>query len=518
MAHRGISQSLLPGHTIAYRLLSGRSKKPQFVAFTRFLATLIVINVVAFVLHSYPSLRADTSPTEPYFSALEAFSSTVFGLEYAARLWTAPEARCYRLQEGHRSPSRTRLHYAFTVRAMVDLVSWLPFFVKVCFGGAHWRSLGSFAWIRIFRLFRVLKLKASAQACSTLYRIWWYNSEILAMALFIGVLLLMLTSTFLWYLQPPGDPTDDFSSIPSTMYLCILMLTGQGIPDGILPWYTKVVVVFTALFSVPVFGKSHPSSPVDPLTRVHCAVIPASMLTWGFEAEAARLMQKKRELRRRLQADAKRRATAGPDGLAGSVTTAAREEQACASSSESESSYMSDQEEWDGYEEAALGSGSDGDGGDGDGGQGGAVLGDASETSSSSYGSFPPVHGSPSSGRSSTPSSTHHTPTTMNRLRSVQLRDLRGMGKGKGKGGARAAGLQPIGPARVPARPAAVPVQHSDDHRLARIERQLEALSGAVAALVAAVPAQVHEEEAGESPPSGGGCQSSQGTGKLTKS
>jgi hypothetical protein len=59
------------------------------------------------------------------------------------------------------------------------------------------------------------------------------------------------------------------------------MLTGQGTPTGALPWYTKCIVVLTAIFSVPIF------------------VIPAGMLTWGFEAEAERLMRKRRDRRRK---------------------------------------------------------------------------------------------------------------------------------------------------------------------------------------------------------------------------
>ncbi len=66
------------------------------------------------------------------------------------------------------------------------------------------------------------------------------------------------------------DPTD-FSSIASTMVLSLLMLTGQGGPSGNLPWYTQLVVLLTGIFSVAMFA------------------IPASMLTWGFEAEAERL-------------------------------------------------------------------------------------------------------------------------------------------------------------------------------------------------------------------------------------
>ena len=55
------------------------------------------------------------------------------------------------------------------------------------------------------------------------------------------------------------------------MYLSALMLTGQGGPDGDLPWYTKSVILMTGIFSIGMFA------------------IPASMLTWGFEAEAQRV-------------------------------------------------------------------------------------------------------------------------------------------------------------------------------------------------------------------------------------
>jgi len=65
------------------------------------------------------------------------------------------------------------------------------------------------------------------------------------------------------------------------MYLAILMLTGQGIPDGLLPPATKVGVAITAFFSVAIFA------------------IPAAMLAWGFEAEAERLFQKKKEIRKK---------------------------------------------------------------------------------------------------------------------------------------------------------------------------------------------------------------------------
>jgi hypothetical protein len=75
------------------------------------------------------------------------------------------------------------------------------------------------------------------------------------------------------------------------MYLSTLMLTGQGGPEGELPWYTKGVVLLTGIFSIGMFA------------------IPASMLTWGFEAEAHRLA--KRSYQQQQQQQQQQHSTAG---------------------------------------------------------------------------------------------------------------------------------------------------------------------------------------------------------------
>lgn len=101
--------------------------------------------------------------------------------------------------------------------------------------------------------------------------------------------LVVVTSILMYYLRPRGKDVDlvdditDFESIAKTMVLSTLMLTGQGGPSGDLPWYTQCVVLLTGVFSVAMFA------------------IPASMLTWGFEAEAERLgaKAKKRAMAKR---------------------------------------------------------------------------------------------------------------------------------------------------------------------------------------------------------------------------
>lgn len=88
------------------------------------------------------------------------------------------------------------------------------------------------------------------------------------------------------YCRPPKDDaaSAQFDSLGETMFISTLMLTGGGGPDtDNLPWYTKAVVLLTSVFSVAMFA------------------IPASMLTWGFEAEAERMAKqaRKQALKRR---------------------------------------------------------------------------------------------------------------------------------------------------------------------------------------------------------------------------
>merc|ERR1719335_821196 len=123
---------------------------------------------------------------------------------------------------------------------------------------------------------------------------------------------MLVCSVILYYLRPAYDPFDDFKSILACSYLSILMLTGQGIPNGTMPWYTRIIVSVTALFAIAQFA------------------IPASMFTWGFEQEAEHNIIKKFS---REQKSAKKE-------LAGDL------EAIVSSSSSDESDRAS---EWDGY-------------------------------------------------------------------------------------------------------------------------------------------------------------------------
>lgn len=211
-----------------------------------------------------------------FCKAFETISSLCFIAEYIARFSVSHERLKYRGPAG-------RLRFLCSSESIIDLLSFLPWiFEKVAYEG---RDVPSTAFVRIFRMLRILKTERFTGAVDAIFRVVSTNATILGIAGVMAVMLVLFTSTLLYYCNRDTDDTGDYASIPATMYLSILMLTGQGEPDGELTVTTKVLCVFTSIFSVAMVA------------------IPASMLTFGFEIEATRLVKKRRErrLRKRLR-------------------------------------------------------------------------------------------------------------------------------------------------------------------------------------------------------------------------
>ena len=212
--------------------------------------------------------------------------------------------------------------------SIVDLVSFMPWFIEQVVP----YDLPNLQCVRVIRLFRLFKSNSVMSSVDVIARVLYFNSEILCVAFMIDAILILLTSTVLYYMAPPPDTPgveDDFESIPATMYLSVMMLTGQGQPSGQLPWYTKAIVVATAVLATAQFA------------------IPASMLTWGFEQEAERRLQRNHE----LQAKQRDRILLGDAAWNDAV------EISSASTSESDVGH-----EWAEYEAVVVGSDSEEEG------------------------------------------------------------------------------------------------------------------------------------------------------------
>lgn len=255
----------VPDHkpkSFVYTMLNPRSKARQAAVFKWFITGVIVVDLIVFVVSTEPGLDKYQRET---FYMWEGITSSIFLLEYVTWLVVVTEAQKYYDQ----GPLWGRICYLKTLPALIDLLATLPFFLEFLTRF----ELPTLTYLRAFRLLRILKTSSGfAAATNSVYRVIYYNQQILNVAFLICIFLVLFTALLMYYLRP-RDPelSQQFQSLGSTIYLSTLMLTGQGGPDGDIPWYTKGIVLVTGVFSIGMFA------------------IPASMLTWGFEAEAQRM-------------------------------------------------------------------------------------------------------------------------------------------------------------------------------------------------------------------------------------
>jgi len=268
-------------HSTLYVMLNGKREAWLGKCFNRALLALIAANTVADVLITVQDYEARYGEQ---FAVFESVSSMLFIVEYVARLYVAGERPRF-------AGLRGRLAFALSAEALIDLLAFLPWLVELSAGLAAATEAKPFelpatAFVRVLRVLRILKTERYVGSVDAISRVVSMNSSILGVGLMMALILLLFTSTALYYANRNSDDPA-FSSIPATMYLAILMLTGQGDPDGDLNLPTQLLCAVTATFSVGMVA------------------IPASMLTFGFEIEATRLAKHRRErrLRRRLRTE-----------------------------------------------------------------------------------------------------------------------------------------------------------------------------------------------------------------------
>jgi voltage-gated potassium channel len=94
-------------------------------AFNGFIIVLIVMNVIAVMLETVPSLY---EPNKIFFYYFDTVSVIIFTIEYILRLWSCNQDPKYR------HSVHGRLRYMFSFGALVDLLAILPFYAHIFIG------------------------------------------------------------------------------------------------------------------------------------------------------------------------------------------------------------------------------------------------------------------------------------------------------------------------------------------------------------------------------------------------
>lgn len=186
--------------------------------FIRFIYGLIILNVTSLILESYKEIRAEFGG---FLELFEIVSVTIFSIEYLLRLWTAD------LHEDYtgRSISK-RLKFAFSTLGLIDLIAILPFYLPLIFPF----DLRVLRILRLFRLLRVFKLSRHSKSLKTINNILKETKSELAITVFVTFILLILSSTLMYYIENEAQP-ENFASIGHSLWWAVATLTTVGYGD-----------------------------------------------------------------------------------------------------------------------------------------------------------------------------------------------------------------------------------------------------------------------------------------------
>lgn len=173
----------------------------------------------------------------------------IFSVEYFCRLYSIGE-----------NPSISRCAYVTSFLAIVDLLSFAPFWVdyslRIFLGAKYSQYILLGELVRWLRLLRLLRFEKYTKAFTTFDDVIRDNSDVLGITGFSAMLLWILFSAILYLLErdnPNGDMQKYYKSVPHAMWVTLLNLSGEC-PLAFYSPSGKVVQGIIGLFATAIFG------------------------------------------------------------------------------------------------------------------------------------------------------------------------------------------------------------------------------------------------------------------------
>ena len=223
-------------------------------ALNAFIILLILLNVIAVMLETIPSIYI---PNQAFFNYFDIISVAIFSIEYILRVWSCVH------EEKYRHPFYGRLRYIASPGAIIDLLAILPFYLHVIVG----LDLRILRILRLFRFLRLFRLTSYMKATKLIVNVFRSVYNQLLLSLVLAITLIIISSSLVYFPEHIAQP-EVFTSIPATIWWSVVTLTTVGYGDMI-P-VTIIGKIFTGIIL---------------LAGVAMFALPAGIITAGFLEE-----------------------------------------------------------------------------------------------------------------------------------------------------------------------------------------------------------------------------------------
>ena len=224
------SSTLLPGpqqstwRFTCWLVVAGKHRWWPARFFQACIMSLIVCNVVLVIIDTDPYFDTDAGTDfDAWFVRFEIVSVVIFSVEYALRLWSCAEAPKH----------RSRLRWALSPLALVDLVSLMPYIVDLALPRGKRSRVATL--VVLLRTFSLLRMERAFKSFKSIARVLAHKGEELLVSAFIAIIMLILSSSLMYFVENPdglgpGHGTK-FTSIGNAMWWSVAALTTTGYGD-----------------------------------------------------------------------------------------------------------------------------------------------------------------------------------------------------------------------------------------------------------------------------------------------
>ena len=218
----------------------------------------IVINLVVSVMYTFDDLHAKFGP---WLVTVEAITVAFFALDYCLRLGTAKFLR------PSLSEPKAVLRYVFSFSGLVDLLSFLPYYLPVFFpSGAV-----AFRMFRVARVFRLFRVNAYYDSLGVITEVISSKRQQLFSSVFILLVLMLASSLCMYSLEHEAQPqvfTNAFSGIWWSVSTLLTIGYGDIYPVTTMGKIFSIFITFLGVGMVAIPTGIISAGFVDQYTRI----------------------------------------------------------------------------------------------------------------------------------------------------------------------------------------------------------------------------------------------------------